>query len=46
MILASASPRRIALLREAGYAFEAVPPPIPEPQDRAAGLPPAAFAEA
>ena len=31
LILASASPRRRELLREAGYHFQVVPPPIEEP---------------
>jgi len=31
LLLASASPRRRQLLREAGYDFEVVPPPIAEP---------------
>ncbi len=42
LILASASPRRAELLREAGYRFEIVDPPIEEPGDEhrhvAAGL--------
>lgn len=33
LILASASPRRAELLREAGYRFEVVDPPIEEPGD-------------
>ncbi|MCK4658603.1 MAG: septum formation protein Maf [Phycisphaerae bacterium] len=32
LVLASASPRRAQLLREAGYAFTVVEPPIPEPE--------------
>lgn len=31
LVLASSSPRRAALLREAGYEFEVVPPPVHEP---------------
>lgn len=38
LILASRSPRRAALLREAGYAFEAMSPPfVDPPTPRAAG---------
>lgn len=33
LILASASPRRAELLREAGYRFEVVNPPMEEPDD-------------
>lgn len=42
LVLASASPRRAELLREAGYRFQVVDPPIEEPGDEhrhvAAGL--------
>ena len=45
LILASASPRRRELLIEYGYDFEVIPPPLAEPDEPAAGLAPAAFAE-
>lgn len=45
IILASQSPRRIALLREAGIAFEAVTPRHAEPDLADWPLGPAAFAE-
>jgi septum formation protein len=46
LILASASPRRRALLGEAGIAFEVVEPPLAEPHDGIDRLPPAQQAEA
>lgn len=46
LVLASASPRRAQLLREAGYTFKAVQPPIPEPYTPRASLVPAEEAEA
>ena len=46
LILASGSPRRGALLREAGIAFEVVAPPFCEPAGLLADLPPAQQAEA
>jgi len=46
LVLASASPRRAALLREYGYAFDVVPPPLDEPQSLKPGLSPAQLAEA
>ncbi len=46
LILASASPRRSALLRQAGIAHEVDPCDLPEPADRPAGLSPAAWAMA
>ncbi len=45
-ILASQSPRRQQLLREAGYSFEVVPPPVPEPPTPEQHLSPAQQAEA
>ena len=44
MILASASPRRRELLREAGYSFEVIPAAIDEPAP-SDGSEPAAYAE-
>ncbi len=46
LILASASPRRAALLRERGYVFTVVPPPLHEPADLGIGVTPAQRAEA
>jgi len=46
LILASASPRRRMLLREAGYDFEVVEPPLAEPEDELSDLSPARQAEA
>ena len=46
LILASASPRRSELLRQAGIEFSVVEPPIPEPTDDIGGLGPAQQAEA
>ncbi|MFH0983869.1 MAG: Maf family protein [Planctomycetota bacterium] len=46
LILASASSRRAQLLREAGYSFKIVEPPIPEPQTPRPGVTPAQEAEA
>jgi nucleoside triphosphate pyrophosphatase len=45
-ILASTSPRRAQILREANYDFQIVPPPIDEPNDMADHVPPHAQAEA
>jgi septum formation protein len=44
-VLASSSPRRQALLREAGYSFKVVPPPFQEPDEIIGKLPPAQQAE-
>lgn len=46
LILASASPRRAELLREHGYAFRVIVPPVPEPASIGPGLLPAAMAAA
>ena len=46
LILASASPRRAQLLRDAGYVFEVIPSPLHEPEPMAADIPPAHQAEA
>lgn len=46
LVLASASPRRAQLLRDAGYPFRIVTPPIPEPQTPRPGIAPAQEAEA
>lgn len=46
LVLASSSPRRRELLREAGYQFVVVEPPIPEPDDLVPHLDPAQQAEA
>lgn len=46
LILASASPRRLSLMREYGYVVEVVQPPLREPNDAAHPLPPAQQAEA
>ncbi len=46
LILASASPRRQRLLREAGYDFEVIESPLPEPEDELPFLAPAKQAEA
>lgn len=46
LILASSSPRRRRLLREAGVRFETADPPIPEPDDGSRELSPARRAEA
>jgi len=46
LVLASGSPRRARLLREAGYTFKTVTPPIPEPHTPRARLIPAEEAEA
>ena len=45
IILASESPRRAMLLRNAGIAFEAVAPRFPEPDATGWAMSPAAFAE-
>lgn len=46
LILASASPRRAQLLREHGYVFEVIPPPLEEPAQLAEQLTPIQLAEA
>jgi len=46
LILASSSPRRKMLLRQAGLEFRAVDPPIPEPRDIDEELTPTEHAEA
>jgi septum formation protein len=46
LILASGSPRRAALLREHGYAFDVLVPLLDEPAEAAEALPPAQCAEA
>ena len=46
LILASTSPRRAALLRESGYAFEVIPPRLHEPDELAGHPTPEAEAEA
>lgn len=46
LILASESPRRAQLLRDAGYEFEVVAPPLEEPDDRSPNVPPQRHAEA
>jgi len=46
LILASSSPRRCSLLREAGIVFETVAPPIHEPDEVDGKLPPAQQAQA
>ncbi len=46
LILASTSPRRAELLRDAGYAFTVVTPPLHEPDQIGPGVPPAQQAEA
>jgi len=46
LILASASPRRAELMRQAGYTFEVVTPPLSEPDEMGRSVPPAAQAEA
>ena len=46
LILASASPRRAQLLREHGYAFEVIEPPLEEPARLSDGLAPIQLAEA
>ena len=45
-ILASNSSRRRQLLADAGYLFDVVPPPIPEPDELPQGLSAAGYAEA
>ena len=46
LILASSSPRRAQLLRDAGYAFKVIAPPIPEPHALHSAVTPAEKAEA
>lgn len=46
LILASASPRRAQLLRENGYSFEVIEPPLEEPARLSEGLGPIELAEA
>jgi septum formation protein len=45
LILASASPRRRQFLRDAGYDFEVVPPPIEEPAEPPVGIESAVWVE-
>ena len=45
LILASSSPRRAELLRQAGYDFEVKEPPLIEPEDQVPGMDPTAHAE-
>ncbi|MEE9296687.1 MAG: Maf family protein [Phycisphaerae bacterium] len=46
LILASTSARRAQLLREAGYEFEVIVPPLHEPDEMGGDVPPHAQAEA
>ncbi len=46
LVLASVSPRRASLLREYGYVFDVLKPPLDEPAVPAEGILPAQFAEA
>lgn len=46
LILASASPRRAQLLREAGYTFDVRVPPLAEPEPHTTRRPPSQHAEA
>ncbi len=46
LILASSSPQRAQLLRDADYAFQITPPPMDEPNDMGASVPPESQAEA
>lgn len=46
LVLASASPRRAQLLREHGYDFEVIEPPLEEPARLSDGLSPIQLAEA
>jgi len=46
LVLASASPRRAELLREYGYTFEVIEPPLEEPARLSDGLSPVQLAEA
>ncbi len=46
LVLASASPRRAQLLRERGYTFEVIEPPLEEPARLSDGLSPVQLAEA
>lgn len=45
LVLASSSPRRAELLREAGYRFRVVEPPFAEPDERHPHVEPAAYAK-
>lgn len=45
LILASKSPRRAQLMREAGYQFQLADPPIPEPHELHPHVDPASYAE-
>jgi septum formation protein len=45
-VLASRSPRRVELLRGAGYRFTVIPPPLHEPPSAEPGISPGQFAEA
>lgn len=46
LILASSSPRRAELMRQAGYVFETIAPPIHEPDETGPGVQPESQAEA
>ena len=46
LTLASASPRRAELMRQAGYTFEIVTPPLTEPDEMGHDVPPESQAEA
>lgn len=46
LVLASASPRRAQLLKEHGYTFEVIAPPLEEPARLSDGLSPVQLAEA
>lgn len=45
LVLASSSPRRAELLREAGYCFRIVHPPFAEPEEQHAHVDPSAYCE-
>ncbi len=45
LLLASTSPRRLDLLKEHGYLFEASPPPFEEPDEKHPHVPPTLHAE-
>ncbi|OWY68925.1 septum formation protein Maf [cyanobacterium TDX16] len=45
LVLASTSPRRAELMREAGYQFRVVPPPFAEPEEKHPHVDPANYAE-
>ena len=46
LTLASSSPRRAELMRQAGYTFEIITPPLSEPDEMGHGVPPESQAEA